>query len=210
MQQAAAALEEASQSSDSQRHACAGVAAALAKEPVSGHKDKVTIAAVTAQRCQGWQAGLPGSHTQRLLGLSDQMLTICTPCDVSQDVKTYTAFCLAHVLRLHTADCPYSASQQQVCYLRAFYSCEHCTHALCFELSVECDLTMLQLQGIFGLFMWVFRRLENANAPSFQMCHSILDVVSQVCLHEISSSGCIAIAWCPALCRCDHIVQPLA
>lgn len=31
-----------------------------------------------------------------------------------QDVKTYTAACLAHVLRLHTADCPYSPAQQQV------------------------------------------------------------------------------------------------
>ena len=35
-------------------------------------------------------------------------------CVLSQDVKTYTAFCLAHILRLHTADCPYSAAQQQV------------------------------------------------------------------------------------------------
>jgi hypothetical protein len=36
------------------------------------------------------------------------------------------------------------------------------------------------LQSIFTLFVWIFRRLENASTPSFQMCHSILDVVSQV------------------------------
>ncbi len=35
-------------------------------------------------------------------------------------------------------------------------------------------------QEIFGLLLWVFRKLENASAPSFQRYVSILDTVSQV------------------------------
>jgi len=36
------------------------------------------------------------------------------------------------------------------------------------------------MQDILGLFLQVFRRLENANSPSFQLCLSVLDTVSQV------------------------------
>ncbi len=114
-----------------------------------------------------------------------------------QDVKTYTAACLAHVLRLHTADCPYSPSQQQVQHLATFHLMLHCwcdaqSHASWKRVSQQCrhwnpsntrctlSTHGAVLQAIFGLFMWIFRRLENANAPAFQMCHSILDVVSQV------------------------------
>ena len=35
-------------------------------------------------------------------------------------------------------------------------------------------------QEIFGLLLWVFRKLENASAPSFQRYVSVLDTVSQV------------------------------
>ena len=38
----------------------------------------------------------------------------------------------------------------------------------------------LPSQDIFGLLLWVFRKLENASAPSFQRYVSILDTVSQV------------------------------
>ena len=39
---------------------------------------------------------------------------------------------------------------------------------------------MVVLQDVFGLFLHVFRRLENPAAPSFQLCLSVLDCVSQV------------------------------
>lgn len=106
-----------------------------------------------------------------------------------QDVKTYTAFCLAHVLRLHTADCPYSTAQQQVGLMQG--QCTQFMQSSCIRsgLFPWCRKTCVAwLQGIFGLFMWIFRRLENANAPSFQMCHSILDVVSQVGGAHVSCS----------------------
>ena len=35
-------------------------------------------------------------------------------------------------------------------------------------------------QDVFGLFMWVFRRLENPAAPSYQLTLSVLDNISQV------------------------------
>ena len=37
-------------------------------------------------------------------------------------------------------------------------------------------------QDVMGLFLQVFRRLESPLAPSFQLCVSILDCVSQVLL----------------------------
>ncbi|KAK9820961.1 hypothetical protein WJX81_007677 [Elliptochloris bilobata] len=43
----------------------------------------------------------------------------------------------------------------------------------------ESPYTTAQLQDIFGLLLWVFRKLENASAPSFQRYVSILDTVSQ-------------------------------
>ena len=36
------------------------------------------------------------------------------------------------------------------------------------------------LQDVFGLFMWVFRRLENPSSPSYQLTLSVLDNISQV------------------------------
>jgi acyl-CoA reductase-like NAD-dependent aldehyde dehydrogenase len=45
IQKAASVLEEASQASDSQRGACANIAAALVQKPLSDHQDKVTYAA---------------------------------------------------------------------------------------------------------------------------------------------------------------------
>ena len=97
IQKAASVLEEASQASDSQRGACAKIAAALVQKPLSDHQDKVTYAA-------GLRAAADGHAMHHLMKL----------CAHLQDVKTYTAFCLAHVLRLHTADCPYSTAQQRV------------------------------------------------------------------------------------------------
>lgn len=41
LQQATAVLEEASQTSDSQRRACGDIAAALVQKPLSDHQDKV-------------------------------------------------------------------------------------------------------------------------------------------------------------------------
>ena len=35
-------------------------------------------------------------------------------------------------------------------------------------------------QDVMGLFLQVFRRLDSPSAPSFQLCVSILDCVSQV------------------------------
>ena len=35
-------------------------------------------------------------------------------------------------------------------------------------------------QEVFGLFLQVFRRLDAPKAPSFQLCVSVLDIVSQV------------------------------
>lgn len=40
-QKAASVLEEASQTSDSQRAACADIAAALVQKPLADHQDKV-------------------------------------------------------------------------------------------------------------------------------------------------------------------------
>ncbi|DBA83186.1 TPA: hypothetical protein ACH3X2_006702 [Trebouxia sp. C0005] len=37
-----------------------------------------------------------------------------------------------------------------------------------------------QLQDVFGLFMWVFRRLENPSSPSYQLTLSVLDNISQI------------------------------
>ncbi|KAK9811630.1 hypothetical protein WJX72_007291 [[Myrmecia] bisecta] len=37
-----------------------------------------------------------------------------------------------------------------------------------------------QLEDIFNLLLWVFRKLENPASPSFTMCLSVLDLVSQV------------------------------
>ena len=65
-----------------------------------------------------------------------------------------------------------------------------------------------QLQSIFSLFVWIFRRLENVSTPSFQMCHSILDCVSQVSfflksaseaswLNPVKSNDMIAMRTCP-------------
>ena len=42
LQQTAAALEEASQNSDSHRRACADISAGLVQKVVSGHQDKVS------------------------------------------------------------------------------------------------------------------------------------------------------------------------
>jgi hypothetical protein len=44
------------------------------------------------------------------------------------------------------------------------------------------------LQGILGLCMQVFKRLEDPSSPSFQLCVSILDIFSQVCI--IASHAC--------------------
>ena len=113
-----------------------------------------------------------------------------------QDVKTYTASCLSHVLRLNVEDCSYSSTEQQVGkeatqqqHRSQYWSClaseaemSHARPPLPMAKSMPAVL-----QGIFGLFLWVFRRLENSNAPSFQMCQSILDIVSQVL--ELSCIG---------------------
>ncbi|DBA74057.1 TPA: hypothetical protein ACH3X1_010871 [Trebouxia sp. C0004] len=37
-----------------------------------------------------------------------------------------------------------------------------------------------QLQDVFVLFMWVFRRLENPSSPSYQLTLSVLDNISQI------------------------------
>lgn len=49
VQQASAALEEALQTSDSQRHAATNIAAALVKKPLLDHQDKVTICQAKTQ-----------------------------------------------------------------------------------------------------------------------------------------------------------------
>ena len=41
-------------------------------------------------------------------------------------------------------------------------------------------LNVICLQDVFGLFMWVFRRLENPSSPSYQLTLSVLDNISQV------------------------------
>jgi hypothetical protein len=38
----------------------------------------------------------------------------------------------------------------------------------------------VNLQDVLGLFLQVFRRLDAPTAPSFQLCMSVLDIVSQV------------------------------
>ena len=40
--------------------------------------------------------------------------------------------------------------------------------------------TLLGLQDIFGLFIWVFRKLEDPSSPSYQLKLSVLDTVGQV------------------------------
>ncbi|KAL3130671.1 hypothetical protein ABBQ38_008061 [Trebouxia sp. C0009 RCD-2024] len=37
-----------------------------------------------------------------------------------------------------------------------------------------------QLQDVFGLFMWVFRRLGSPSSPSYQLTLSVLDNISQI------------------------------
>ncbi|KAA6416440.1 MAG: hypothetical protein FRX49_13587 [Trebouxia sp. A1-2] len=42
------------------------------------------------------------------------------------------------------------------------------------------DTLIKLLKDVFGLFMWVFRRLENPSSPSYQLTLSVLDNISQI------------------------------
>ena len=126
-----------------------------------------------------------------------------------QDVKLRAAFCLCHVLRMHAPDHPYElkivevcACQSSVAELQAWMTfineaaCSHGQAAVQAVLddaqgfmkaldeqphsNLTDDSCALQLQAVLGLFLQVFRRLDNPLSPSFQLCLSVLDIVSQV------------------------------
>ena len=108
-------------------------------------------------------------------------LTLCFPW---QDVKLRAAFCLCHVLRIYapTKSHPYTARVLQVPRTPPFMALR-CLHV------IQQSIWSMCLQEVLGLFMHVFRRLDNPTAPSFQLCLSVLDFVSQVWGHLLVSCG---------------------
>lgn len=52
---------------------------------------------------------------------------------------------------------------------------------------------LLAMQDVFGLFMWVFRKLEDPSSPSYQLTLSVLDTVSQV-PESVRGSPCILLS----------------
>ena len=98
-----------------------------------------------------------------------------------QDVKLRAAFCLGHVLRMHAPETPYEQKALEV----GTQTLVLCICVLRFSLSSYLALVRVtgscyMPQEVFGLFLQVFRRLDAPKAPSFQLCVSVLDIVSQV------------------------------
>lgn len=84
------------------------------------------------------------------------------------------AHCLCHILRIYAPESPYTTTQLQVMSATETHTALHVASCS--------DPSMRSLQDIFGLFMWVFRKLENPSSPAFQLTLSVLDIITQASL----------------------------
>ena len=123
-----------------------------------------------------------------------------------QDVRTCAAYCLSHILKIHAPDSPYSTAQLQVpqqkhiasLFFWASFACLFCCYyAVEIIMALYTDSACGCHQDVFGLFMWVFRRLGNPSSPSYQLTLSVLDNVSQVLYTQVAPCGvfrqCVAV-----------------
>ena len=80
VQKAASVLEEASQTSDSQRGACGNIAAALVRKPLSDHQDKVT-------RPAGMRAAADGHVSCHFISSVHHFTTSSPSCRMSRRIQ---------------------------------------------------------------------------------------------------------------------------
>ncbi len=97
-----------------------------------------------------------------------------------QDVRLYAARCLSQLLRVFAPESPYDDDTLEVRYRRNTADKRHQLHVAGHGINPAAAM-----QEVFKLLWWCFKRLQQAQAPTFTLCLSLLQITAQVCVHQL-------------------------